>query len=213
MAQKAIPYPHPSNTAPPFNPNAVLPALEQLQVLERLKQLRSWQQQQQDSLLRQQQEQLARLRNEQENLRKQIGFVSSDDRVSTSESVATLPAMSQPPSTVASSTLENSPHSTEVPRIVNELRPDGDSDPVDNIEMEHTPDGNHLQHVLQPDDVRDPDSLFGVENGRPHLGHVEVAPELSVEVMHCQLETEEEGDYLQTGSIEKVTVVRFNVLD
>ena len=53
--------------------NPVLPmALEQLQVLERLRQLRAWQQQQQDSLLRRQQEQVARLRSEQDGRRRQL---------------------------------------------------------------------------------------------------------------------------------------------
>lgn len=42
-----------------------MPASKQVELLERLKQLRAWQQQQQADLLRQQQEQLLRLRNEQ----------------------------------------------------------------------------------------------------------------------------------------------------
>lgn len=46
-----------------------LPSNKQIELLERLKQLRAWQQQQQADLLRQQQEQLLKLRNEQITLR------------------------------------------------------------------------------------------------------------------------------------------------
>lgn len=49
---------------PPFS----LPSNKQAELLERLKQLRAWQQQQQADLLRQQQEQLLKLRNEQMTL-------------------------------------------------------------------------------------------------------------------------------------------------
>lgn len=55
-----------------LNPVVLPMALEQLQVLERLRQLRAWQQQQQDSLLRRQQEQVARLRSEQEGRRREL---------------------------------------------------------------------------------------------------------------------------------------------
>ena len=63
-----------------------MPSSDQLQILERLKQLRVWQQQQQESLLLRQQEQLAKLRGQEDSHRRQVGINFSGDRSSTSAS-------------------------------------------------------------------------------------------------------------------------------
>jgi len=90
MAQKVAPLPtlqQPSESSPHLHLNgAVIPTIDQLQVLERLKQLRVWQQQQQESLLRRQQEQLARLRDEEDSRRRQVSANLTGDRSSTAAS-------------------------------------------------------------------------------------------------------------------------------
>ena len=63
-----------------------MPSSDQLQILERLKQLRVWQQQQQESLLLRQQEQLVKLRGQEDSHRRQVGINFSGDRSSTSAS-------------------------------------------------------------------------------------------------------------------------------
>ena len=63
-----------------------MPSIDQLQILERLKQLRVWQHQQQESLLLRQQEQLAKLRGEEDSRRRRVGITFTGDRSSTSTS-------------------------------------------------------------------------------------------------------------------------------
>lgn len=61
-------------------------ALQQHHLLEKLKQLRLWQEQQQEQLLLQQQEELVNLRSEQATLRTQLGLNKPDDTESISDS-------------------------------------------------------------------------------------------------------------------------------
>ena len=63
-----------------------MPSIDQLQILERLKQLRVWQHQQQESLLLRQQEQLEKLRGEEDSRRRRVGIAFTGDRSSTSAS-------------------------------------------------------------------------------------------------------------------------------
>ena len=131
MAQKVTsqlglspPVPAQADNAALVNP--VLPmALEQLQVLERLRQLRAWQQQQQDSLLRRQQEQLARLRSEQEGRRRRFQgepHGGSGDRSSTTDdNVGTSLRGVFPPNTSSSSSVaaaQSSATSTDEHRLI-----------------------------------------------------------------------------------------------
>ncbi len=75
MTQNMLPHLWSENVPPPSS-LLLLPGqggVDQLQMVERLKQLRAWQVQQQESLLRRQQEQLAKLRSEQGALRVEVG--------------------------------------------------------------------------------------------------------------------------------------------
>lgn len=80
--------------------------VEQLQMVERLRQLRAWQVQQQEGLLRRQQEQLARLRGEQGTAGRET------KRPTTSPALTTHDRSPAPPTTVLKS-IENVPLSSQ----------------------------------------------------------------------------------------------------
>ena len=90
MSQKVASFPRvqytPENSLHLHSNGITMPSSDQLQILERLKQLRVWQQQQQESLLLRQQEQLAKLRGQEDSHRRQVGINFSGDRSSTSAS-------------------------------------------------------------------------------------------------------------------------------
>ncbi len=84
-----------SENVPPSAAPAVLSGVDQLQMVERLRQLRAWQVEQQESLLRRQQEQLAKLRSEQ--------------RRTDTEGQASPVTVSQPSNITALRSIENIP--------------------------------------------------------------------------------------------------------
>ena len=116
MSQKVAPFPrlhqYTSENSPHLHSNGtILPSIDQLQILERLKQLRVWQHQQQESLLLRQQEQLAKLRGEEESRRRQVGITFTGDRSSTSASSMSSSedtSLRSPPDTHPSKTLGSS---------------------------------------------------------------------------------------------------------
>ena len=115
MSQKVAPFPrlqYTSENSPHLHSNGIiLPSIDQLQILERLKQLRVWQHQQQESLLLRQQEQLAKLRGEEDSRRRQVGITFTGDRSSTSASSMSSSedtSLRSPPDTHPSKTLGSS---------------------------------------------------------------------------------------------------------
>ena len=66
--------------------------VRQLQVLEKLQQLRLWQQQQQENLLKQQQYELSSLKNEQDTIRKRLGLIKDTDNTNENLNKLTLPS-------------------------------------------------------------------------------------------------------------------------
>ena len=164
MAQKVAPFPtlqQSSENSPHLHlSGTAMPAIDQLQVLERLKQLRVWQQQQQESLLQRQQEQLARLRDEEDGRRRQVGVSLTGDRSSTaaSSSSSQTPTLfpdikpSQPP--VADSTqMCSSDSATSSPPLHHHV-PDIFSSGVEADSM--SPDSSHSSpscRSVEPNDT------------------------------------------------------------
>ena len=163
--------PFPSLTSPTGSVD-----VRQLQVLEKLQQLRLWQQQQQEHLLKQQQYELSSLKNEQDAIRKRLGLIKDTENTNESLKRHQLTPPSAQPVTSAQETSneyvissETSPQSGIMPSIKQDtpfygsLQPEGHTISGSSLKSTHSADSGMLSGQTSAVDVLQRPSLSSEE--------------------------------------------------
>lgn len=154
--------------------------VRQLQVLEKLQQLRLWQQQQQEHLLKQQQCELSSLKNEQDTIRKRLGLIKDTENINENLNKQQLTLPSAPPVTLEQNTSneyvissDTSPQTGIMPSIkqdapfYNNLQPEGHTISGSSLTSTHSADSGMLSGPTSAVDVLQRPS----QDSEEQLGH------------------------------------------